>query len=140
MSKHLTKTKLALSFCLMTAALAGCASNGTGPVATGPMAIGDYLSQNENRQLTNAAQQAADKSKTGERVEWENKDDKTGLVASVGWVEPKSDSYLAANGEVCRDMNLSIVKSGERHSQTVKACRGAVFANQPTNAWVIRQS
>jgi surface antigen len=140
MSNRLTTTKLAVSAFLMTAALAGCAGSGAGPVATGPTALGNYLDQTENRQLTDATQQAAEQSKTGERVQWENKDGKTGLVAAVGWVEPKSESYVAANGEVCRDLNQSVVKSGERHIQSVKACHGATFADQPTSVWVIQQS
>jgi hypothetical protein len=140
MTNYATTTKLALSFCLMTAALAGCAGNGPGPTATGPLALANYLDQNESRQLTDVTRQAAEQSKTGERVQWENKDAKTGLVTSVGWVEPKSESYVASNGEVCRDLNQSVVKSGERHAQSVMACHGATFVNQPTSAWVIRQS
>jgi surface antigen len=136
MANHLTTTTLALSFSLMTAALAGCTSSGTGP-----MANGNYLDQSENRQLTAVTQQAAEQAKPGERVNWEHKDAKSGLVTTVGWVELKSDRYVASDGEVCRDLEQVVVKSGERHTQTAKACRKIASADQRTNdAWVIRQS
>jgi surface antigen len=140
MSHYFATTKLALSVCLMTAALAGCASNGPGSMATGPMALGSFLDQSENRQLADATQQAAEHSKTGEPVQWENNDGKSGLVTAVGWVEPESESYVTANGEVCRDLKQAVVKSGERHGQSVKACHQVTYANQPKSAWVIRQS
>jgi surface antigen len=138
MANYLTTTKLALSFCLMTAAVAGCTSTSN---STGPMANGTYLDQSETRQLTDVTQQAAEQTKPGERVNWEHKDTKSGLVTTVGWVELKSDSYVASGGEVCRDLEQVILKSGERHIESAKACRKTALANQPTNvAWVVRQS
>jgi surface antigen len=136
MANHLTTTKLALSFCLMTAAVAGCTSS-----STGPMANANYLDQSETRQLTDVTQQAAEKTKSGDRINWEHKDAKSGLVTSVGWVELKSGSYVASGGELCRDLEQVTLKSGERHIQSAKACRKTASATQPTNVdWVIHQS
>jgi surface antigen len=133
---HLSTIRAAFSCCFMTAALAGCAGNGTGP-----MADRNYLDQNESRQLAAVTQQAAEQAKSGERVNWEHTDAKSGLVTTVGWVEPKSDSYVASAGEVCRDLEQVVLKSGERHIQGAKACRKTASNNQPSNStWIIRQS
>jgi surface antigen len=126
---------LALSFCLLTAILTGCAG---GP---GSMADGSYLDQYESRQLTTVTQQAAEEAKPGERVGWEHKDVKSGLVTTVGWVEPKSESYVGGDGEVCRDLEQVVLKGGERHVQMAKACRKTAAAGQPAgDGWAVRQS
>jgi surface antigen len=127
-------------------ALAGglIAHNATGAVIGGVLGgiignrIGAYLDDNEKRRLALATNRAAESGKTGQKVSWSNPGPSGQGPTASGWVIPRSNAYINANGQTCRDMTQNVTKNGQNDSDDVTVCR-SVSANG-TSSWVIPQS
>lgn len=88
-------------------------------------AIGDRLDAADQRQASQAAQQAFEYNRTGTSTRWRNPDS-----GNYGTITP-TRTYQSTAGTYCREYQQTIFVDGEQHQAYGTACR------QPDGTWRI---
>jgi len=113
---------------LIAAAAGGGAAGIVGGVLLGGLvggAIGNHLDQRDKELAMQAANQAFENGRSGERSAWQNPD-----TGNSGSVTP-TRTYQAASGGYCREYQQEIIVGGEPQKSYGTACR------QPDGSWKV---
>lgn len=113
--------------------IAALAGGGTGAIVGATLGgallggfVGNRLDARDKQMASQAAQQAFDKSQTGQPTVWNNPDS-----GNSGSITP-TRTYQLANGQYCRQYEQTITIGGEPQQSYGTACR------QPDGTWKIQ--